>query len=660
MQRKAGVWMITHPSEFQLHLFHEGSLFKSYELFGAHIIEKDSVKYTRFCVWAPSAQDVKLVGDFNNWDGKGYDFEKVNEEGIWIFLFEGDLTGAIYKYELTHSTGVKKLKADPYAFYSELRPNTASIVYPLDNYKWNDHQWMKKREKKHIRTEAMAIYEVHLGSWRLAEDGSLLTYKQLANELIPYVLSHGYTHIEVLPLTEHPLDISWGYQGTGYYSLTSRFGTPNEFMFFVDQCHQNGIGVILDWVPGHFCKDEHGLYCFDGSYAYDYRNPRDRENEVWGTANFDLGKTEVQSFLISNALFWLEKYHIDGFRVDAVANIIYWPNSNKEANPYGVDFLKKLNSAVASHFPSALMIAEDSTEWPKVTTPVEDGGLGFTFKWNMGWMNDMLKYMETSPADRRHHHNKVTFSLLYAFSESFILPFSHDEVVHGKKSLLNKMPGDYWQKFAQLRLLLGYMTAHPGKKLTFMGTEIGQFAEWKDKEQLDWHLLDYEMHEKINLFVKELLRVYKLNKPLYELDHSYEGFEWIDANNNHQSVFSFVRKGEEPDDFLVIVCNFTPETYSEYRIGVPRLKSYREILNSDHHTFGGSGVINKKVINAQETEFHGRPYSIEINLAPFGVSIFRPVKKRKGKVTHAKEKNRSDAPSRRTGESTKFIDKRSR
>lgn len=652
--------MLAHPTDYQLHLFHEGSLYQSYELFGAHIINNDSKIYSRFCVWAPAAQRVRLVGDFNNWNGDGFDFKKVNGEGVWIFLFEGDLTGAIYKYELTDPTGNKKLKADPYAYYSELRPNTASVVYPLKGYEWQDSQWMKKREKKQIRTEAMAIYEVHLGSWKLAEDGSLLTYNELAKELIPYVLSHGYTHIELLPLTEHPLDISWGYQGTGYYSVTSRFGTPHEFMSFVDQCHQNGIGVILDWVPGHFCKDEHGLYCFDGSYAFDYQNHLDRENEVWGTANFDLGKTEVQSFLISNALFWLEKYHIDGFRVDAVANIIYWPNSNQEVNPYGVEFLKKLNAVVASHFPSAYMIAEDSTDWPKVTTSVEDGGLGFTFKWNMGWMNDMLKYMETTPGERKHHHNKVTFSLLYAFSESFILPFSHDEVVHGKMSLLNKMPGDYWQKFAQLRLLLGYMTAHPGKKLTFMGTELGQFAEWKDQEQLDWHLLGYDMHEKVNVFIKELLKVYKLNKAFYEMDHSQDGFEWIDANNHDQSVFSFIRKGKNPEDFLVIVCNFTPETYSNYRIGVPKLRTYREILNSDDTAFGGSGVINKKMLKTQEIGFHGRPFSIEVSLPPFGVSIFRPVKKRKGKVTNAKEKNRSDAPRRRTGESTQLINKRSR
>lgn len=651
--------MVSHPTEYQLHLFHEGSLFKSYELFGSHVIKNELETYTRFCVWAPAAQSVKLAGDFNGWNGDGYEFKKINGEGVWVLHVKEDMTGSLYKYEIIGPTGEKKLKADPFAFYSEVRPNTASIVYPLEGYQWNDRQWLRKREKKQTLQEPTAIYEVHLGSWKLAQDGSLLTYKELADELIPYVLSHGYTHIEVLPLTEHPLDISWGYQGTGYFSATSRFGTPHEFMYFVDKCHENGIGVILDWVPGHFCKDAHGLYCFDGSYAFDYQNPKDRENLVWGTANFDLGKTEVQSFLISSALFWLEKFHVDGFRVDAVANIIYWPNSNLEVNPYGIEFLKKLNTAVANHYPGALMIAEDSTDWPKVTAAPEHGGLGFTYKWNMGWMNDMLKYMETHPYDRRHHHNKVTFSLLYAFSEAFVLPFSHDEVVHGKKSLLDKMPGDYWQKFAQLRLLLGYMTAHPGKKLTFMGTELGQFAEWKDKEQLDWHLMGYDMHEKLNDFVKELLKLYKRSKPLYELDHGYEGFEWIDANNHQQSIFTFIRKGKKKDDFIVIVCNFTPETYSGYRIGVPGPETYREILNSDSASFGGSGVVNSKTIQAEEIGFHGRPYSIEMNISPFGISILRPVRKRKGKVTDAKEKNRGNASGRGAGKQIKLLDEES-
>jgi 1,4-alpha-glucan branching enzyme len=652
--------MVSHPTDYQLHLFHEGSLFQSHELFGAHIEKNNSGANTRFCVWAPEARNVRIVGDFNSWNADGYDFKKINDEGVWSLIIDGDLTNALYKYEIATPAGDKILKADPFAFYSEVRPNTASIVYPLEGYKWNDTQWLRKREKNQTKSQPTAIYEIHLGSWKLAPDGELLTYRQLADELIPYILLHGYTHIELLPLTEHPLDISWGYQGTGYFSVTSRFGKPHDFMYFVDQCHQNGLGVILDWVPGHFCKDAHGLYCFDGSYVFDYQNPKDRENLVWGTANFDLGKTEVQSFLISNALFWLEQYHIDGFRVDAVANIIYWPNSHLEVNPFGVEFLKKLNTAVAERFAGVLMIAEDSTDWPKVTSPPADGGLGFTYKWNMGWMNDMLTYMETNPSKRKHQHNKVTFSLLYAFTESFILPFSHDEVVHGKKSLLNKMPGDYWQKFAQLRLLLGYMTSHPGKKLTFMGTELGQFSEWKDKEQLDWNLLDYDMHEKLNLFVKELLKVYKRSKPLYELDHVYEGFEWIDANNAHQSVFSFIRKGLKEEDYLIIVCNFKPETYSGYRIGVPGPASYREILNSDAQEFGGSGVVNKKVMNTEEISFHGRPYSIEMNISPFGIAILRPVHKRKGKVIDAKEESGSDVARRGTRKQTKYTDKGSR
>ena len=641
--------MVFNPTDYQLHLFHEGSLYLSHELFGAHIVKKDAETYTRFCVWAPKAKNVRIVGDFNSWIGEGYDFTKINDEGVWSLFVEEDLTDALYKYELTTPTDGKILKADPFAFYSEVRPNSASIVYPLEGYEWNDHSWLRKREKKQTLSRPTSIYEIHLGSWKLAPDGSLLTYRQLAKELIPYILSHGYTHIEILPLTEHPLDISWGYQGTGYFSATSRYGEPHDLMYLVDQCHQNGIAVILDWVPGHFCKDSFGLYCFDGSHVFEYQNTKDRENIVWGTANFDLGKTEVQSFLISNALFWLDKYHIDGFRVDAVSNIIYWPNSNQEVNPYGVDFLKKLNTAVDANYPDVLMIAEDSTDWPKVTSSPEDGGLGFNYKWNMGWMNDILKYMETNPDERKYHHNKVTFSLLYAFSEAYILPFSHDEVVHGKKSLLDKMPGDYWQKFAQLRLLLGFMTAHPGKKLTFMGTEIGQFAEWKDKEQLDWHLLDYEMHGKLNLFVKELLKVYKRSKPLYELDHVNEGFEWIDANNSHQSIFSFIRKGIKPENYVIIACNFTPETYSGYRIGVPRSASYREILNSDATKFGGSGVLNRKVINADEIRFHGMPHSIEMNISPFGISILRPVQKRKGKVIDAQEKSGSNVTRGGTG-----------
>nr|WP_263325329.1 1,4-alpha-glucan branching protein GlgB [Neobacillus sp. Marseille-Q6967] len=637
-----------YPTDYQLHLFHEGSLFQSHQLFGAHIVTEDDRVVTRFCVWAPNAVSVRLVGDFNGWNGEDYELHRVNDEGVWILIVPQNMEGLIYKYEIISAQGEKLLKADPYAFYSELRPNTASIVYSLRNYDWQDTKWLQQREKRNSLSEPHVIYEVHLGSWKKHKNGELLSYKELAAELIPYVLEHGFTHIEILPVIEHPLDASWGYQGTGYFSATSRFGTPQDLMYFVDQCHQNGIGVILDWVPGHFCKDAHGLYRFDGSHIFSYETETDRENRVWGTANFDLGKGEVQSFLISNAFFWMDYFHIDGFRMDAVANIIYWPNSDENrVNPFGLEFLKKLNTEIHEYAPSVLMIGEDSTDFPQVTAPVHYGGLGFDYKWNMGWMNDILEYMETPPFSRSSVHSKVTFSLLYAFSENFILPFSHDEVVHGKKSLLDKMPGDYWEKFAQLRMLLGYMFAHPGKKLLFMGFELGHFAEWKDKEQLDWHLLDYEMHQKINVYVKQLTKLYKRSRALYEQDHLREGFEWIDVNNSQQSIFSFIRKGTNEDEFLVVVCNFTGVSYPEFKIGVPALREYKEAFNSDHSDFGGAGFVNKKAIMAVEEPFHGRPYSINVTVPPFGFQVIRPVKKRKERKGNGKEKVRSHAISRR-------------
>ncbi|MFE8703291.1 1,4-alpha-glucan branching enzyme [Cytobacillus sp. FJAT-54145] len=639
------------PTDYQLHLFHEGNLFQSYDLFGAHIITLDGVIGTRFCVWAPNAVSVTLIGDFNDWNGEGYSFKKVNKEGVWTLIVNGDMQGSIYKYEIDTLNGEKLVKADPFAFYSEVRPNTASVVYSLEGYEWNDHRWFEKKEKKRVYTEAVIIYEMHFGSWKRKADGTYYTYREMAHELIPYILDHGFTHVELLPLVEHPLDDSWGYQGTGYYSATSRYGTPHDLMYFIDQCHLNNIGVILDWVPGHFCKDAHGLYKFDGTFLYEYETIYDRENEVWGTANFDLGKTEVQSFLISNARFWLEYYHIDGFRIDAVSNIIYWPNSNeKRINKLGIDFLKKLNKTLYEYDPHVLMIAEDSTDYPQVTSPTNYGGVGFNYKWNMGWMNDILKYMEKQPNERKFFHDKVTFSLLYTFTENFVLPFSHDEVVHGKKSLLNKMPGGYWQKFAQLRLLLGYMMAHPGKKLLFMGFENGQFSEWKDKEQLDWNLLEFDMHQKMNDYVKELVKVYKRSKPLYELDHRQDGFEWIDVNNHNQSIFSFVRKGITESDLLIVICNFTEKSYENYLVGVPLQGSYREIMNSDKEQFGGSDVINKKVIQSKKQPYHGKPFSIELSIPPFGFLVLRPIKHRKGRKGNGKEEMCSDVVSRRKGE----------
>lgn len=617
-----------YPTEFEMHLFHEGSLFKAYELFGSHRHKEGDNWVTCFTIYAPHASSISLVGSFNHWNGEGFSLEKVNNEGIWTIQLDGDLTGEIYKYAIKNKDEQTFLKADPFAFCSELRPRTASIVYSLEDYKWKDQGWQKEKQQRKAFSEPMMIYEMHLGTWK-KRNGLLLTYSELAEEIIPYVKEHGFTHIELMPIIEHPYDRSWGYQGTGYYSATSRYGEPKDLMFFIDQCHQNNIGVILDWVPGHFCKDQHGLYCLDGEYVYEYETEADRENFVWGTANFNLSKREVHSFLISNAIFWMEKYHVDGFRIDAVSNIIFWPNNEKRENPFGIQFLQKLNKAVFAYDPSILMMAEDSTDWPQVTAPVHYGGLGFSYKWNMGWMNDVLSYMEKAPGERQYHHNKMTFSLMYAYSENFLLPLSHDEVVHGKKSLLDKMPGDYWQKFAQYRLLLGFMMTHPGKKLLFMGFELGQFAEWKDEEQLDWHLLQYEMHAKTNHYVKKLIKLYKRSKSLYEWDHRSEGFEWIDANNHQQSIFLFIRKGVEEEEILIVVCNFSPQVYMNFRMGVPKNGSYREVFNSDNHEFGGSHCINKRVLNTKKQSYHGKPYSIEMTIPPFGISVLRPVRKRK-------------------------------
>ncbi|WP_034670414.1 1,4-alpha-glucan branching enzyme [Ectobacillus panaciterrae] len=631
--------IVTHPTEYELHLFHEGSLYESYKTLGAHVTEENGIQGTRFTVWAPHAARVSIVGDFNNWSGHEHVMKKLNDEGIWSVFIPQIGEQELYKYEIETSYGKTLLKADPYAFYSELRPNTASVVYDIGNYKWNDQKWLRSKKRKPIYEEPLAVYELHFGSWKKKEDDSFYTYREMADELIPYVLEHHFTHIEIMPLVEHPYDRSWGYQGTGYYSPTSRYGNPEDLMYFIDQCHQQGLGVLLDWVPGHYCKDAHGLYMFDGEPVYEYMNEHVRENSVWGTANFDLGKPEVQSFLISNALFWMKYYHIDGFRVDAVANMLYWNTGGQlSRNDYAVAFLQKLNEAVFEADPHILMIAEDSTDWPLVTAPVYEGGLGFNYKWNMGWMNDILKYMECAPEYRKHIHDKVTFSLLYAYSENFILPLSHDEVVHGKKSLLNKMPGDYWRKFAQLRLLYGYLMAHPGKKLLFMGGEFGQFDEWKDLEYLDWDLQDFEMHCLMQEYFKELMGIYKRSKPFWELDHTQEGFQWIDADNREQSIFTFIRKGKKDDDLLVVVCNFTEHVYHNYKVGVPAYSNYNEILNSDGTQYGGSGQINKKKLKAVLQPYHNQAAYVEMTIPPFGVSILRPVKTRKGNKSDGKEK----------------------
>ncbi len=625
--------MITaNPTDFEMHLFHEGNLYKSYQLFGSHIVKEKKQIVTRFCVWAPHALEVRVVGSFNDWKSMDdYVMEKQNENGVWSLVVPTNLEGHMYKYEILTSKGEVILKADPYAFFAETRPHTASVVYNLDGYKWLDGSWrQRKRRRKPIYERPLNIYEFHFGSWKKKEDGEFYTYTELADEIIPYVLEHGFTHIELLPLLEHPFDRSWGYQGTGYYAATSRYGSPHDLMVFIDKCHEHDIGVLLDWVPGHFCKDAHGLYMFDGKPTYEYKETKDRENYVWGTANFDLGKKEVQSFLISNALFWMEYYHIDGFRVDAVANILYWANSQPLAkNPYAVNFLQKLNQAVFAKNPAILMIAEDSTDWPKVTGAVHEGGLGFNYKWNMGWMNDTLKYMEANPFDRKHLHNKVTFSLLYAYTENFILPLSHDEVVHGKKSLLNKMPGTYEEKFAQLRLLYGYFMTHPGKKLLFMGGEFGQFDEWKDLTQLDWDISGYDAHQKMNAYTKGLFDFYKTEKALHEIDHHHDGFEWIDVNNTEQSIFSYIRKGKKESDRLIVICNFQNIDYDRYKVGVPFDMDYVEVFNSDDAKFGGTNQMNQTTLKVTEEACHGKPYNIELVIPAFGVTILRPMKKRK-------------------------------
>ena len=645
------------PTDFNIHLFHEGNLFEAHRMLGAHRIANGEGYSTTFCVWAPAARSVSVVGSFNDWDGKGYKCERLNNEGVWFLEVDQDLLGQTYKFEIETASGEILLKSDPYSFCNELRPNTASIVSELGGFEWTDEEWLDKKSEVPPYDQPMFIYEVHLGTWRKKGKEDFLSYREMAAEIIPHAVSNGFTHIELLPIIEHPYDRSWGYQGTGYFAPTSRYGSPIDFKFFINECHAHGLGVIMDWVPGHFCKDAHGLYRFDGSFLYDYAQAHDRENYTWGTANFDLGKGEVQSFLISSARFWMEEYHIDGFRVDAVANIIYRANQEeKSVNDEGIAFLKKMNKSVFEFDPHALMIAEDSTDWPQVTSPVHYGGLGFNYKWNMGWMNDVLKYMESQPSERKEQHSLITFSLLYAFSENYILPFSHDEVVHGKKSLLDKMPGDYWQKFAQLRLLLGFMTGHPGKKLIFMGTEVAQFSEWKDLEQVDWHLLDFDKHQKFNTYLKELLHLYKKSPSLYEQDHRSEGFEWVDANNAAQQIFSFIRKGEEPDDYVMVICNFSPEVYHHYKVGVPKADGYREIWNSDHHRFGGSHQINPEILTVKNEGYHGKPCHVEMTIPPYAVVYLRPIHHRKERIKYGKVKLCRNVVSRREGQQVKFPD----
>ena len=625
-------------TEYDLHLIGEGTHYRNYEKLGAHVMEINGIKGVHFAVWAPNAKHVSVIGDFNNWDRRRHQMRVLGSSGTWEIFIPGLEEGALYKFKIKSS--FKKHiteKADPYAFYSELRPKSASIVHDINKYKWNDREWIEMRSKKNWLESPVSIYEVHLGSWMRIpeEENRFLTYRETADRLIDYVKGMGYTHIELLPVTEHPLDASWGYQTIGYFATTSRFGTPEDFMYFVDKCHQNGIGVIVDWAPAHFPTDGHGLGVFDGTCLYEHQDPQKGFHPDWGTKIFNYGRNEVRNFLISNALFWFEKYHIDGLRVDAVASMLYLDYSRRQGewipNIFGgnenleaIDFLKKFNEIVHHYHPGVFTIAEESTAWPSVSKPTYVGGLGFSMKWNMGWMHDMLEYMSKDPVHRKYHQNNLTFSLLYAFTENFILPFSHDEVVHGKCSILNKMPGDMRQKFSNIRLIYGYMYSHPGKKLLFMGGEFGQWDEWNHEKSIDWHLLNYRPHRRLQKYVMDLNCLYQSEPALYEIDFSYEGFEWIDFHDTDNSTISFMRKAKDPGDFLVIVSNFTPVPRMGYRIGVPENCFYKEILNSDSYLYWGSNMGNAGGVHSEQTACQGKPYSIKIILPPLSVLIFKP------------------------------------
>ena len=618
--------------------FHQGTNFTAYDYMGAHFDEKKNA-YT-FRTWAPNADEVYLAADFNGWK-KTHPLQRETEEGIWCIEVPKECFSEsdIYKYIIVNG-GIDVYKADPYAFYAELPPKTASRIFDISKYEWNDSSWLKFRKKtmKEPYSTPMNIYEVHAGSWKLKDDGSFLNYRELAIELASYVKSMGYTHIELMPIMEHPFDGSWGYQVTGYFAPTSRYGTPSDFKYFVDYMHSAGIGVILDWVPAHFPKDGHGLYEFDGSPLYEYQGWDRMESRGWGTRRFDVGRNEVQSFLISNALFWLKEYHVDGLRVDAVASMLYldfdrepgqWcPNEDgSNHSREAVAFFEKLSTVVREKYPDTLLIAEESTSWKDVTKPASQGGLGFTNKWNMGWMNDVLKYIETDPLFRKHHHEKLTFSLMYAFNENFILPISHDEVVHGKKSLLDKAVGDYWQKFASTRAFLTYMMTHPGKKLNFMGNEIGQFREWDYKGQIEWFLLGYESHSKFKDFVRDLNFVYLENKSMWEVENSWSGFSWIDADNRDWSMLSYVRYDAKGNADVVIV-NLTPVGRYGYVCGVPYDGQYEELINSDDFRYGGTGMVNSTAIPVRHEGCHNMPYSIQLDVGPYGSVVLKNVKKK--------------------------------
>ncbi|MEL6221221.1 MAG: 1,4-alpha-glucan branching enzyme [Cyanobacteria bacterium J06627_8] len=644
-------------TEFDIHLFSEGNHHRIYEKLGAHATTINGVSGVYFAVWAPNARNVSILGDFNNWDGRQHQMRRMGN-GVWDLFIPDVGNGEHYKYEVKNIEGHIYEKSDPYGFQQEVRPKTASIVTDLDSYHWNDDAWMEQRRHTDPLTQPISVYEVHLGSWlhgassESAVDaagnpvpvihpseydigGRFLTYRELADKLIPYVKELGFNYIELLPIAEHPFDGSWGYQVTGYYAATSRYGTPEDFMYFVDQCHANNIGVLVDWVPGHFPKDGHGLAFFDGTHLYEHADPRKGEHKEWGTLVFNYNRNEIRNFLIANALFWFDKYHIDGIRVDAVASMLYLDYFRKDGewlpNQYGgrehveaADFLRQMNHLIFSYYPGTLSIAEESTSWPMVSWPTYVGGLGFNLKWNMGWMHDMLDYFNMDPWFRQFHQNNVTFSIWYAFSENFMLALSHDEVVHGKSPMIGKMHGDEWQKFASLRCLFTYMFTHPGKKTLFMGMEFGQWSEWNVWSDLEWHLLQYKPHQELKHFFSRVNELYRSEIALYTQDFTQEGFEWVDCNDNRHSVVSFIRRAkDDPDEYLIMVCNFTPQPHAHYRVGTPEHGFYTELFNSDSREYGGSNMGNLGGKWSDEWAFHNRPYSIDLCLPPLSVLVLK-------------------------------------
>ncbi|BDU85683.1 1,4-alpha-glucan branching protein GlgB [Clostridium perfringens] len=618
-------------------LFLEGKEHSAYKFMGAHFVTENRKRGVRFTTWAPRASKIYVIGDFNNWELKEeYSMEKINERGI-LSLFVPKLEEGIkYKFAVVNECGNNTVyKADPYAFKSELRPNTASVLTKIKSFRWGDKRWLNKREKEGLDNKPMNIYELHLGSWK-RKDGEFMTYEEISEVLVEYIKEMGYTHVEFMPINEHPLDASWGYQGVGYYSVTSRYGDLNGLKTLINKLHKNNIGVLLDWVPSHFCKDEHGLFMFDGSPTYEYEAWWKANNEGWGTCNFDLGRPEVKSFLFSNAMYWINEFHIDGLRVDAVSNMLYLDYGREygewEPNIYGgngnleaIAFLKELNTIIKKEGKGAITVAEESTSWEGITKPVEEDGLGFDYKWNMGWMNDTLSYIELDPIYRKYHHNKMNFSMMYNYSEKFILPISHDEVVHGKKSLINKMWGDDWKKYAGLRLYASFMMGHPGKKLMFMGCEFGQFVEWREWEELQWNVIEeFDIHRKTKEYFKALNHFYLENNSLWSLDYEEEGFRWIDADNSEESVLSFIRIGKNKKEKLIFICNFTPEVYYDFKVGVPELGEYVEVFNSDSLEFGGAGnIMGDSILKATEESFKDFDYSISVKVPPLGTLVLK-------------------------------------